>query len=504
MKKRNWTGYGFFITGIILLTAFYFLYHMKVSLSSDSTTMFPLLKDWLSGNIYLKDWIVGTNNFFFTETIWCIPGILAGLETCSILYFVPSVFYALLVVLCCYIFIWNHKETVDVIVRISCTVGYVASVGMISYGASYTLLNMNSHNGLYVFCCIEFILLLKYIKENKKGCLTVYAVIGILTAFSDDVILMVLIAPVIVLSLYYLLWNRRKLHRKYYLLLFVTGGMFIAAKLCRYLLEKGGGLITRGIPVHLVPMSQLYERCKQYFFEACILWGYGDGNGNIGLIDNIYTIIMVIVLLGILISLVINFIKIVHRAVSVENIFLWLITIFNIGACVFTDTAVVYRYLVPAYVFGTMLLFTTVMGRMQVIFSKNHIRMAGTAVAVCGLIVISCRMTHIRNASIYSENEIEVAKYLIEHEYGNGYGDFWCASLISCFTDFKLNVMPVIAREEKLHAYNELIKVSWYEEEDIHYIIVKSDDKQNLFCSKKDTVSMLGEPDRDIVIEKAF
>lgn len=54
MKRQSWTGYGFFITGIILLTAFYFLYHMKVSLSSDSTTMFPLLKDWLSGNIYLK------------------------------------------------------------------------------------------------------------------------------------------------------------------------------------------------------------------------------------------------------------------------------------------------------------------------------------------------------------------------------------------------------------------------------------------------------------------
>lgn len=173
---------------------------------------------------------------------------------------------------------------------------------------------------------------------------------------------MVLIAPVIVLSLYYLLWNRRELQRKYYLLLFVTGGMFTAAKLCRHLLGKGGGLITRGIPVHLVPVSQLYERCKQYFFEACILWGYGDGDGNIVLIDNIYTIIMAVVLLGVLLSLVINFIKIVHRAVSIENLFLWLITVFNIGACIFTDTEVVYRYLVPAYVFGTMLLFTTVMG----------------------------------------------------------------------------------------------------------------------------------------------
>lgn len=126
--------------------------------------------------------------------------------------------------------------------------------------------------------------------------------------------------------------------------------------------------------------------------------------------------------------------------------------------------------------------------------------MAGTAVAVCSLIVITCRMTHIRYAPMYSENEIEVAKYLTEHEYGNGYGDFWCASLISCFTDFKLNVMPIIASEEKLRAYNELIKVTWYEEKDIHYIIVKSNDKQNLFCSKKDTVSVLGEPDQDIVI----
>ena len=310
MERKKWTRYGFFITGIILLTAFYFGYHMKVSLSSDSTTMFPLLKDWLSGNICLKDWIVGTNNFFFTETIWCIPGILTGLEAYKILYFVPSVFYALVVVLCCYIFIWNHKETVDLIFRISCTVGYMASVGMISYGAAYTLLNMNSHNGLYVFCCIEFILILRYIQENKKGCLTAYAVIGILTVFSDDVVLMVLIAPVIVLSLYYLLWDRQEQHRKYYLLLFVTGGMFITAKLCRYLLEKGGGLVTRGLPVHLVPVSQWYERCEQYFYEACILWGYGDGNGNIRLIDNTYTIIIAVVLLGILISLVINFIKI--------------------------------------------------------------------------------------------------------------------------------------------------------------------------------------------------
>ena len=94
IKKYNKKLY---VVGCVLLFCIllytYYKFHEKVIVTSDNTTMLPLLKDWIEGNFLLRNWIVGTNNFFFTETIWCMLGLLLGMDSIDIVYFIPAIFF---------------------------------------------------------------------------------------------------------------------------------------------------------------------------------------------------------------------------------------------------------------------------------------------------------------------------------------------------------------------------------------------------------------------------
>lgn len=76
----------------VVLSILCFLYHEKVPINSDITTMIPLVRDFMNGNILLKDWTVATNSFFFTETILRIPFLLLGINSVDKVILRPQLF----------------------------------------------------------------------------------------------------------------------------------------------------------------------------------------------------------------------------------------------------------------------------------------------------------------------------------------------------------------------------------------------------------------------------
>lgn len=492
--------------GIILLvaalTGFYYWYHLRVSLSSDSTTMIPVAMDLLNGNVLLHGWVFGTNNFMFSETIFYLPGLLLGMETWRLLYLVPALTFAGLLVINSYTFLFYRKPQISKQRKLCAAAFYIILLGAISYQTAYTLLNANSHNGLYVFIGIEVCLVFRYLDTKKYSYLSVYIIIGALMQFSDGVLLMAMIAPTLALCLYFGLqaWiaKEKETMIQYGALFGGTCAMYVLSKVMTLFFQGVGGMETRGLPMHIVTPKEAVERLFQYRDQALLLWGYkADAQGNVA--ASIYNCLIVVFFIMTILAFFFQVYLIVQRKINRERMILWLMVLFNVGGCLFTDTAIFHRYLVPAYLYGTLLLLLTVSDLLQVCVVWIQRGAVVLAFASC-IIIAFYRINEAAAMGDVMENQKEVGAYLIEHEMGNGYGDFWSASLIASFTEFENNIYPVSVADGEMRPYVELIKKEWYDQKDVHYIVMNVEDGNNLFCKKQDVVAVIGEPNADIVI----
>lgn len=490
--------------GVILLvtalTGFYYWYHLRVSMSSDSTTMIPVAMDLINGNFLLRGWVFGTNNFLFSETIFYLPGLLAGVETWKLLYFVPGLTFAALLVINSYVFLFYGKQETGEKRKLCTASFYILLIGAISYPTAYTLLNANSHNGVYVFIGVEIWLVFRYLDTKKYRYVIAYTIIGTLMQFSDGVFLMALIAPAAALCLYSgvktWLAGKREETVLYGVLFGATCGIYVLAKALAFFFQSVGGMETRGLPMQLMTPAQALERLLQYRHEAWLLWGYQD-NARGGIAGDFYNFMVIVLFVLTMVAFFFQIYAIIRGTVSRERMMLWLVVLFNIGGCLFTDTVIFRRYLVPAYIYGILLLILTVSD----LIKKN----SGALKSVLALGLVLCagmaayRIDGAADIGDQMEAPKQVAAYLEEHDMGNGYGDFWSASLIAGFTDFQNQIYPVYAGDE-MYPYVELVKAEWYDQKDIHYIVVNAGDENNHFCKKQDAVAILGEPNEDTVI----
>ena len=184
--------YLHFLAVVAVLTMFFFILKARVGLSSDSTTFLPMAQDILNGNIWLRGWIVGTNNFHFTETIFYAIGLSLGLSQTFLVRFISSFMYALLVSMV--LLWWLKPEPTTIGGKINGATWFPFIVGImlfiiIPFDAAYCLLNPNSHNNLYVFCIICLSLCLKYLESFRKRYLGIYIILASLIAFSESVTL---------------------------------------------------------------------------------------------------------------------------------------------------------------------------------------------------------------------------------------------------------------------------------------------------------------------------
>lgn len=503
-KKKKYIVWGSIAFLMICLAGIYVWYHKRVTLSSDSTTMLPVAIDWMHGNLLLKDWVLGTNNFFFSETFFYIPGLLLGISAHQLLSLIPAVTLTVFIALTCYVFIWKDKSFESNKENIIATVFYVLIIGSVAYQTAYTLLNANSHNGVYVFISLEVLLLFLFIRDKKKKYIIAYTIIGALMLFSDGVYLMAMIAPACGMCCYYLLVNfikKDKEKMETYVWAFgATVVSFIGGKAISLLLGLVGGLETRGIAMHVVSLKEVIQRLHDYKSQVLVMWGYNSADDSF--FGIIYNSIVIVIFIATVVVFLYQIVDIIKGRIDGLKLILWLIVFFNVAGCLFTDTVVFYRYIVPSYLFGTMLLVLSIRTLISKLSDIKELCIAtGVVLIVSGILVSAYRFNE---ADKVPENIMQdrqdVAQYIIDNNMGNGYGDFWIASVVSCYTEYKNDIYPIVSDENGLNSYIELIKKEWYEQKDMHYIIVNKDDANNLFCKKEQAIALIGEPDKRQVI----
>lgn len=601
-KSENIKKIIFLLISLVMtvgLAVYYCYFHTKVNISSDSTTMLPLARDFLDGNLTLDGWVVGTNNFFFSETIFYCIGMLFGVSNETMILGITPVFLAIFMMYAaCRMIFWENYKAAQVGVqagkpdgvyadqhkRIWMTVTgacgslcFVAAVGLFPYSMGYTYLNANSHNLLYLWIAIAVMCVCCYCgdvgkigkygknirfgkngqseiadkvektdKAGKKRYLIIYGILGVLMSFSENSTLMLLLGPVIMFSAVQFLLEKKR--RGFYAgLASVSVGAYAAAKIWLALLEHFGGLVVRGLPMSLVlHPAAVWNRFIEYSRVFYTIFDF-YGLHTIGLTSwvGIYNLMvflgMLIFVLGIVMS-VIGYLKLP----ALDRLLVWMVVL-NIAGCIFTDVAVVARYMVPMVCFG-MILGCRMMIRSFYMLQENiAIRRqnrkqkekcddtetgkpeyraeinsenrtgnksenkpenkpksksvwmwipAVFSVLLCGVMLYGgiFRCVNYKDMPVYGDSERQVVSTIEQEGLGDGYGAFWSASINSYYSDFKYHIYPVYIKNNRLTNYYELVNKSWYDEKDKHYVVTY--DHDNIYFSVSELTKILGEADR--------
>lgn len=500
-KERRISFLKYVLIYIICFLA-YGLYHSRVIISSDTTTTLPMAADIINGNLFLKDWILGTNNFYFTETIFYALGLLFSISYSKLITWIPGAFYAFLVAGGLYI--WKNDEEMGKEKKISkiAVLLMFSTLAVIPHQVSYTLLNSNSHNNLYAFLVLEIIILLSYLKNRRTMLLILYSVIALLISFSESVTNMVLFAPIGLLCLSCF----RPKEKETWIYGKILGASIISyagSKALLKLVEHFGGLVTLGMPIALAHPSIWLGRAVSWAKEFFLFGGYKFGSQQ-PLALPVKIILAFYILLFAAFAFTMIWGTLFFKRMTVTERIFYFIVIVNISLCVITNVPIFHRYIFPGYFFGLLLTFKCFGEMLKTLNLKLVTPISNAAhigIALFCCLIVTVRVQEGIAQPVKGWNEEDVAAVLSDEKYQSGYGDFWCASLNSYYTGFKVPIYPIKANmDEGIVPYHELVKREWYEEKEKHFIITYTKDGSS-FIKNETLFQIIGEPDETVDCE---
>lgn len=486
----------FLFIALALLIAFNVYYHTKIVISSDMTTMLPVARDFINGNFILKGWVLDTNNFFFSETIFYAVGMAMGIGVRTLINVITPSFWSFLIIFSLYAFVFKEDEFKKNILRnIIISMAFISVVGIVSLESGYTLLNANSHNNLYFFLAVCIFCLFQYIGNSQKRWIVFYLLLSGAMSFSESVTSMVLFAPVGLLCVYYIIFGP-DLRKKSFVILASSILSFLLSHVFSFLIERAGGLITEGMPIEIAKPGEIPGRIKA--FLPCIykLFGFQNWEYNkFGFFSRVYQLFVLFLMILILCCIIYCCIK--FTKISITDKMLLLITIINMLSCFLTRVSVIERYIVPAFVFGTLLTIKTIANLVCNNFVHNRIVLKCICTfALCVIIYLGAY--HIYDAykqNIYIGPEEMLSEFIAEEELGDGYADYWIASPTSFYSEFRIQIYPITTAPGELRPYGALIRRDWYKEKDKHYVITYLNG-ESLFIKENELEDCLGPVDK--------
>lgn len=480
--KIQWFVY---IGMCVILSLLFGMYHQKVWISSDTTTSLPLAMDWLSGNIWLKGWVMGSNNFFLTEILMYAVGKVLGFSSLTLIYYIPGIAWSILFLGTTAYICGELKDTKDKVLY-CCIIGSVLLI--VAPWAAYTLLNANSHNNLYAFLIIYLLLVEQYITKNNKAYLIIATLLAGVLLFSEGVTTMVLIVPMACMCVVQIL----KKEKRFYLLLASVVVSYVIGKLIYVVFRLMGGMETVGIPVGITRPNELIPRCIDWVNQFATFFGLGNYYESAWGIKKIYATLLMLIFVVALLYYAIRFWKLSWKKQS-----LLFIAGVNIAACIFTKVACTYRYVVVGYYFGFVFVALFVIEMIEKI-SKKQVRYIAMAIVMAFFAVFAyTKLSDAYHDGKANGDFADMANIIKDNQLGDGYGDYWCASSISFFTDYENQILPVSIHDENgLFPYSELIRKDWYDEKDMHYIVSYVDEGRSTFIDANMMRQTFGEPDQ--------
>jgi len=432
----------FYAIAFVILTLFYAHISSQIRPNSDAVSGLLAGKDMANGNWTLGGWHLSTVSFYFTDIIWY------GLASKSFgygayqAYLIPAIMYSMVTLMTFYLSRENAGSLWAIAFCVAIPSGF----------AAFNTLIAVIHVGTYVCMLVCFIMIERYTKTDSLLSIIIYTLSLTLACFSDDIIKLIILTPILISSIYFFAKEKRSV---YIIILFASLLAYVASKMMVRYARSNGWFILPGIPAPTFVAFDDIGNNLYLFTKGFLLYSgaffFGKSPSDITAILSVFCFIILTIL-------------IIVCALSIKEIFTT--SILNMTICL-ACLVMVPAYLVSnrpidvwtiRYIVSFFILAPVVIGRSSL--SKGW-RFCMLGAVVIAVLVSSVVVSEKKDISSDIINQLKLA--IRENHLENGYASFWFASSVSI--DGDISVAPLnVNRDLNILACNRwLSKAEWYQ-----------------------------------------
>ncbi|QXR22005.1 hypothetical protein EGK69_016940 [Citrobacter freundii] len=428
--------------GFIILTFFYASISKNVLPSSDAVSGLLEGKDFADGNWTLSGWYLSTVSFYFTDIIWY--GLASKIFWYGQYqaYCIPAIMYSMVTLMTFYL----SKERLSSLWAISFCVALPSGFAVLN------ILIPVIHVGTYVAMLFCFIMLDNYSKTKSLISISLYILVLFLACFSDDIIKLLIIAPVAISSVFFMIKNKSQ---KNMIILVATIFAYIASKIMTIYISSHNWYILPGVPDPTFVAFDDILNNLYFFIKGFILYSgaffFGKPPSDITAIISVFCFVVMILLL----IIVTMSVKEIFQT-SLVNMALCIACIIMIPAYLASNRPIdewTIRYIVPFFILSPI-----VIGRSN---TSKGFRFIILGLVTTSILIFSIYTQEKRDTSSDIINQIK--NTVRQNNLTNGYASFWFASSVSI--DGDISIAPIdVNRGLNILACNKwLSKNHWYE-----------------------------------------
>lgn len=497
VKKKNII---FLVTvfGVSFILYYIGIVNMQNVFDSDYDYYAIAGKDILSGNVFLKGWYGATNTFYFLAVLYGIFGKIFGYSI-DLLYIVSSFVWALFLTVVSYFVchIGDEHDKNESSLRILVV---ITLANMSCYFSQSIKILGGCHLDALVLGLIYVWSISRNRVQWKK--LILASICYIIAIFSDELVLYFFALPIILVSLFTFLKNKKNKKA-----LFVLGLTIILTgftKIGMIILGKLGGikLTWNSSSISFIERKNLFDRIEYTLEEVIYIFNADLFGKKIG-IDSLVQLVnflLVCIIIGILIW---NF-KLLKQ--SFFNQILMVSGLLQIVILLFTsyiDLSIDIDYTSRImYYFFTMVIFLLAQSDLIIFpYMKEHINKRKIKVLMC---IILC-VINVLNISqikitpkVEEENKYQkVVDELEKRGLQYGYGTFWLSNVVTLTAKCNIYVNP-ICNASNISKYKWLsFDTSRWEK--ANFVLV--DDSMWDDISKQTIAEAIGKPNEEIQVD---
>lgn len=454
------------ISAICLCTLYllYLLYSVsKLPMNSDGATMLLYADEVLSGNIFLSGWSLSGLTFFTTDLPFYLIGVwvfgvgLKAFHTAVFLMYSCMTFSALLVAL----YGIRHKWTAAML---------MLATGLIP--TTYALSNAFVHTGVFVLFFLAVFVCLRHEQAPKLSAIALF-VITTLGVSGDTMALLLIAIPVAILCVL------KAIKKPFLMFSSVLFGSIAGIFLQKVFLHLGGAELNALNHRHFIASSQIYNSIIR-FFEYCLkllnsyfftkpVFSYKTVVFGVQLIIALFAVYVIYSSIKAAITK-----KETDVAISFLGIALMLVSLALILTTLNANiTAGRYIGFMPLTLGIALSRCTDIFIPLENKKIKCSVWILCIALGLAGIVSSFNAVTPLNTHSRLSE-------FLEENKLENGYASFWDASVITGYSEGKVNVRSVVSEEGKIKPQIWFCNKEWYEDDGNFYIVRKGENPEEI------------------------
>lgn len=482
------------LVSILYWWVLFFLVRKGATYSSDDGVFVLEANDILHGNIFLSGWNLTGISFWASDLLLYIVGVLfAGVSVKAVYIQMCLTFFLLTIIGIALIF--KSEDAIN-------WNGIIVFIAMCAFPSSFLLNHARYHSA----CIIEGLLgltILIYMKNSKiKSAVTL--ILFALAAMSDSLIILVILLPIFIVSLFSFISGyvkERRVEREHLLRAVISIVAIIMSAFFDKLFYIIGGANKNSFleEKSFISIQDLQGQMQLYLSVLMKLFNASFWGTPLFSVSTMGYFVRSCVLIAAVICVVLairNYIVDKDRADYVS-------AVISLGL-VITSIVLICTNIAPdegmgRYI-GTFpaLLLIVMIRTMKSKKAKNVIYGLTCLVSfIVGIYLVTDVFLNIPKAANLDDVQ-EIVDVLEENNLSSGYGYFWDAASVSVASKDKIKVRAVQMGNGMFSLYNWFCKTDWYED-DANFVIVGDDDAYGV--KYENAISVLGVPSNEVDID---